>query len=420
MKITTDNQSRPGLPSSYAAPTAAVQRPQLALTSRRLCHVLCLDDFEAAARKHLPRPIFSYIAGAAETHRSLHDNRLAFDEFAFVPRVLIDVSKRSQQTSLFGRTYSTPFGIAPLGISALSAYRGDMVLARAALAAHIPMIMSGSSLIPMEDVAKTGKSIWFQAYLPGDVPQITALIERITRAGFETLVVTVDSQVAGNRENDIRAGFSTPLRPTVRLAWDGITHPRWLFNTFLRTLLRHGVPHFENNYATRGPPIISPSILRDYSDRGHLNWQHFEMIRRLWKGRLVIKGILDTADARIAMNAGADGIIVSNHGGRQLDGAVSALRVLPDIVAACPDVPIMMDGGVRRGTDVLKALALGAKFVFVGRPFGFAAAIGGEVGVSHAIRLLSDEIHRDMALLGITSLAEHTPSRIVLIKSDRR
>ena len=190
---------------------------------------------------------------------------------------------------------ASPFGIAPLGISALSAYRGDIVLARAALAAHIPMIMSGSSLIPMEDVAKEAKTDLVSGLPSGDVPRITALIERIARAGFETLVVTVDSQVAGNRENNIRAGFSLPLRPTVRLAWDGITHPRWLFNTFFRTLLRHGMPHFENNYATRGPPIMSPSILRDYSDRGHLNWQHFEMIRRLWKGRLVIKGILDTA-----------------------------------------------------------------------------------------------------------------------------
>ncbi len=233
-------------------------------------------------------------------------------------------------------------------------------------------------------------------------------------------MITVDSQVAGNRENNVRAGFSTPLRPTIRLAWDGITHPRWLFGTFLRTLLRHGMPHFENNDATRGPPIMSPSVVRDYSDRGHLNWQHFEMIRRSWKGRLVIKGILDTRDARIARDAGAEGIIVSNHGGRQLDGAVSPLRVLPDVVAACPDIPIMMDSGVRRGTDVFKALALGAKFVFVGRPFGFAAAIGGEAGVRHAIRLLSDEVHRNMALLGITSLAELTPDRLVRLKGVAR
>lgn len=385
---------------------------------RRIAGNLCLEDFERAARRFLPRPIFEYIAGGAETNRSLEDNRLVFDEFGFVPRVLIDVSKRSQQTSLLGRTYAAPFGIAPMGISALFAYRGDLVLAKAATASNVPMIMSGSSLIPLEQVATEGPAEWFQAYLPGDVPRITALIERVARARFEILVITVDCQVAGNRENNIRAGFSTPLRPSARLAWDGVTHPRWLFGTFLRTLLRHGMPHFENNDATRGPPIVSPNILRDYSDRGHLNWQHLELVRRLWKGRLVIKGILDAQDARIARETGAEGVIVSNHGGRQLDGAISPLRVLPSIVAACPDIPVMMDGGVRRGTDILKALALGARFVFVGRPFGYAAAIGGQEGVMHAIRLLSGEVYRDMALLGITTLAELGSHHLLRLKDS--
>ena len=384
--------------------------------AKQLRDVLSLDDFETAARNHLPRPIFGYVAGAVETDWSLHDNRAAFAEFGFLPRVLVDVSKRSQQTTVFGHTYATPFGISPIGISALYAYRGDIVLASAAAAANIPMIMSSSSLIRLEDVATESKSAWFQAYLPGDVPDITALIDRVAQAGFETLVVTVDSQVAGNRENNIRTGFSTPLRPSLRLAWDGMTHPRWLFGTLLRTLVRHGMPHFENNYARRGPPIISPHVLRDYSDRGHLNWDHFRLIRRLWKGPLVIKGILDKADAITAREAGADGIIVSNHGGRQLDGAVAALRVLPGIAAACPEIPVMIDGGVRRGTDVLKALALGAKCVFVGRPFGYAAAVAGAVGVSHAIGLLSAEVDRDMAMLGIPDLRELGPGRLMRVK----
>ncbi|TMH17135.1 MAG: alpha-hydroxy-acid oxidizing protein [Betaproteobacteria bacterium] len=384
--------------------------------AKQLRGVLSLDDFEAAARKHLPRPIFGYVAGAVETDWSLHDNRAAFAEFGFLPRMLVDVSKRSQQTTLFGKTYASPFGISPIGISALYAYRGDIVLATAAAAANIPMIMSSSSLIRLEDVVRESKSAWFQAYLPGDVPDITALIDRVAQAGFETLVVTVDSQVSGNRENNIRTGFSTPLRPSLRLAWDGMTHPRWLFGTLLRTLLRHGMPHFENNYARRGPPIISPHVLRDYSDRGHLNWDHFRLIRRLWKGPLVIKGILDKADAVASREAGADGIIVSNHGGRQLDGAVAALRVLPGIAAACPEIPVMIDGGVRRGTDVLKALALGAKCVFAGRPFGYAAAVAGAAGVSHAIGLLSAEVDRDMAMLGIPDLRELGPGRLMRVK----
>ena len=384
--------------------------------AKRLRDVLSLDDFETAAKRHLPRPIFGYVAGAVETDWSLHDNRAAFAEFGLLPRMLVDVSKRSQQTTLFGKKYAAPFGISPLGISALYAYRGDIVLATAAEAANIPMIMSSSSLIRLEDVATESKSAWFQAYLPGDVPDITALIDRVARAGFETLVVTVDSQVAGNRENNIRTGFSTPLRPSLRLAWDGMTHPRWLFGTLLRTLLRHGMPHFENNYARRGAPIISPNVLRDYSDRGHLTWEHFRLIRRLWKGPLVIKGILDKADAVASRDAGADGIIVSNHGGRQLDGAVAALRVLPGIAAACPEIPVMIDGGVRRGTDVLKALALGAKCVFVGRPFGYAAAVAGAAGVSHAIGLLSAEVDRDMAMLGIPDLRALGPGQLMRVK----
>jgi L-lactate dehydrogenase (cytochrome) len=383
---------------------------------KRLRHLLSLDDFESAARKHLPRPIFGYVAGAAETDWSLADNREAFRELGFVPRVLVDVSKRSTSTRLFGRAYAAPFGIAPLGIAALYAYRGDLVLAAAAAAQNVPMIMSASSLIPLEEVARQGREAWFQAYLPGDVPQITALVARIAKAGFETMVVTLDSQVAGNRENNVRAGFSTPLRPTVRLAFDGITHPRWLIGTALRTLLTHGMPHFENNYATRGAPILSPNVLRDYSDRGHMTWEHFALVRRQWKGTLIVKGVLDEDDARTARGAGADGIIVSNHGGRQLDGAVSALRVLPGIVAACPDIPVMMDGGIRRGTDVLKALALGAKFVFVGRPFAYAAAIGGEAGVRHAIGLLAAEVSRDMAILGIVDLADVGPARLFRVR----
>ncbi len=406
----THDAAHPAAPADTLAP-AGLARP----SPKRLRRLLCLDDFEPAAERHLPRPIFGYVAGAAETNASLEDNRAAFAEYGFLPRVLIDVSKRSQEVSLFGRTYAAPFGIAPMGISALIAYRGDLVLARAASALNVPMIMSGSSLIRLEDVAAQCPGTWFQAYLPGDVPRITALVERIARAGFETLVITVDCQVAGNRENNVRAGFSTPLRPTLRLAWDGITHPRWLFGTFLRTLVRHGMPHFENNYATRGAPILSPSVVRDYSDRGHLTWNHFELIRRMWTGRLVVKGVLDKDDARIAREAGAEGIIVSNHGGRQLDGAVSPLRVLPDIVAACPDIPIMMDCGVRRGTDVLKALSLGAKFVFVGRPYAYAAAIGGEAAVCHAIELLRDEVSRDMAMLGATSIADLGPRWLVRI-----
>ncbi len=373
---------------------------------RNLAPILSLDDFERAARRHLPRPVFAYVSGGVEDNLSLRDNRAAFEELGFIPRVLVDVSQRSTAATLFGRGYSMPFGIAPMGISALSAYRGDIVLARGARAANIPMIMSGSSLIRLEEVCTEYPGAWFQAYLPGAQDRILALIDRVERAGFETLVITVDVAVLSNRENNIRAGFSTPLRPSIRLAWDGMQRPDWLFNTALRTLLRHGIPHFENSFAERGAPIIAKNVDRDFTEKDHLDWDHLDLIRKRWKGTLVVKGIMNPADARIARGHGVDGIIVSNHGGRQLESTVSPLRVLPAMVAEAGGMTVMMDSGIRRGTDVLKALALGAKFVFVGRPFNYAASIAGEQGVAHAVGILGGELSRSMAQLGINSVAE--------------
>ncbi|HEY8101656.1 MAG TPA: alpha-hydroxy acid oxidase [Burkholderiaceae bacterium] len=373
---------------------------------RCLRDVLSLNDFSLKAQRHLPRPIFGYIAGAAEDNQSLRDNDSVFEEWGFVTRVLVDSSQRSQQTELMGKTYSAPFGIAPMGISALSAYRGDIVLARAAQAANVPAILSATSLIPLEEVIAAAPDTWFQAYLPGDPNRIDALIERVANAGFKCLVITVDIPVAANRENNVKTGFSTPLKPNLRLAYDGITHPKWLFSTFLRTLVRHGMPHFENSFAHRGAPIVSPNVARDFTARDTLNWTHLAQIRRQWKGKLIVKGILSVADAVIARDHGVDGIILSNHGGRQLDGAISPMRILSQVVDAVDGLPVMIDSGFRRGSDVLKALALGARFVFVGRPFNYAAAVGGQAGVEHAIDLLSAEIDRNMAMLGVLNCTD--------------
>ena len=376
----------------------------------KLKDLLSLEDFEDAARRVLPRPIFGYAAGSVETGASLRANLAAWDDVAFVPRMLVDTTARTQKAVLFGRTYDAPFGIAPMGGTSMAAYEGDLVLARAAGEANIPMVMSGAALTPLEQVRSAGATSWFQAYIPGDDETINRLVDRVERAGYDTLVVTCDVQVASNREHYIRTGFHTPLRPTLRLAWDSAVRPRWLFGMLLKTLLTRGMPHFEN----MGPrvPLISRIGKRDPGRRDRLSWRHIEGIRRRWRGKLVLKGILDPADARRARELGIDGVIVSNHGGRQLDGAVAPLRVLPAIAAEAGGMTVMMDSGVRRGTHVLKALALGASFVFVGRPFFYAAAVGGRPGVAHAIRLLRDEIDRDMALLGITTLSEATRDRI--------
>lgn len=395
--------------ASHSAPSSTAGRR----VPRRLHKVVSLDDFEAAARSHLPAPIFAYISGGCETNRSLAANREAFAEHEWITRVFTNTSSRSLETSLLGQRYAAPFGIAPMGISALSAYRGDLVQAQAAAAANLPSILSGTSLIRMEEVIAANAAAWFQAYVPGEPERILALLDRVERAGFGTLVVTADVPVSGNRENNIRAGFSTPLRPSLRLAWDGITHPRWLLGTALRTLARHGMPHFENSQATRGAPILSSNVLRDLGARDHLDWNHLALIRRRWTGKLVVKGILAPEDAMRVRDAGADGLIVSNHGGRQLDGAIAPLRALPAIVQALgPDYPVMIDSGFRRGGDVLMALTLGAKFVFVGRPFNYAGAVAGQAGIAHAIGILASEIARNMALLGVCRLEDVGPQML--------
>jgi L-lactate dehydrogenase (cytochrome) len=380
--------------------------------SRRLRRCYALDDFEVETRRNLPRLIHGFIAGGAETEAGIRDNRAAFQDYAFVPRTLVNVKGRSQRTSLFGRDWAAPFGIAPMGAASLCGYRADIALARAAATAGVPMVLSAASLIALEDVRRAGRTAWYQLYIPGDVQRIAPVLDRAGAAGFDTIVVTADVPVAANRENNLRNGFRLPIVPTPQVMADCAVHPSWLFGTLIRTLLHHGMPHFENMDAVRGPPIFSKSQTRNVAGRDALTWDHIALIRKRWPGALVVKGILSREDARIAREAGVDGIILSNHGGRQLDGAIAPVRVLPEIVADSGQMSVMLDGGVRRGSDILKALALGACFVFIGRPMLFAAALAGESGVSHAIGLLMAEIDRNLALLGLQDIADLKPNHV--------
>ncbi len=370
--------------------------------------ILSLGDFEPAARSRLPRSIFGFVAGGAEEERSLRANREAFGAYAFRPRVLVDVSNRSQQTSLFGTRCAMPVGIAPMGAAGLCRFEADLALARSAGAAGVPFVLSAASTVPLERVIREAPGTWYQAYIPSNRERIGRLLDRLRRAGYEVLVITLDVPVAANRENNLRNGFSMPPRLNLQLSLDGLTHPRWLAGTLARTLLRSGMPRFENLAAERGGWLIAETSEAYRSGRDALSWSDIAWIRSEWKGRLVLKGILSATDARKASEAGVDGIIVSNHGGRQLDGAIAPLRALPAVAAAAGDAVVMMDGGVRRGTDVLIALALGAKFVFVGRPMLFAASLAGEAGVAHALGVLRQEIDRDLALLGCPDISAVT------------
>ncbi|MEG3135996.1 alpha-hydroxy acid oxidase [Rouxiella sp. T17] len=372
---------------------------------RHLRDLLALQDFERHARRRLPNMIYQYVAGGVETGRGIQGNYEAYQQYAFVPRMFRDVSGRSQRVELFGHTYNHPFGIAPLGGASFVAYRADISLAKAARAMNTPMILSASSLIRLEDVYDANPNAWFQAYLAGDQPRIDRLVERVANAGFKTLVVTGDTPMLGNREHNTRSGFSMPIKLTPKVCLQSAMNPRWLLGTVAQTFLRHGAPHFENTDAERGPPMMSSKV-RNTQARDQLSWKHVEAIRKKWKGNLVVKGLMSPEDTFIARDLGVDAVILSNHGGRQLDYTVPPLHTLPEIAAKKGNMKVIIDSGIRRGTDVMKAMALGADFTFLGRPFLYGAVIGGQAGVEHAMHILRDEIDRDLALIGVRSPAE--------------
>src|SRR6266403_4101332 len=244
--------------TATTTPPPAIVKREASAVPRALRRYLSLDDFEITARRRLPKMLYGYNSGATETDAALRDNRRAFEEYGFVPRVLKDVSNRDQTTTLFGKTYAAPFGIPPMGSAALCAYRGDIVLARAGAAMNVPTVLSASSLIRLEDVQRANPNAWYQAYLAGEPSRIEPLVDRVADAGYDTFVVTADVPVPPNRENNIRNGFQVPIAITPRVAWDTVTHPHWLFGTWTRTLLNHGMPHFENMDAMRGPPVLKP------------------------------------------------------------------------------------------------------------------------------------------------------------------
>lgn len=378
----------------------------------KLSAILDLDDFDRAAKARLPRAIYGYVAHGSETETSLRTNRAVFDQWRFVTRNLVGVTDRSQSITLFGTHYSSPFGIAPMGGSGLVAYQGHTVMARAAAEANIPFILSANSVIPMEEVAQANPGAWFAAYQSPNRDAIRGMVIRVARAGIPVLVLTTDVPVGSNREADARAGFGFPIRPNLRLSWDVATHPRWAVGVLGRTFARRGYPHIVNLEPDGGPGLFSTRV-KGIAAHEELNWDHVRLMRDLWQGPFVLKGLLSPADVTKARQCGIDGVIISNHGGRQLDYAATPMQVLRDAVAEAGGMTVMIDSGFRRGTDIMKALALGARAVFVGRPFLFAAVCAAEDGVRHAISLLNEEVDKDMALLGLRQISQMRPELLI-------
>jgi isopentenyl diphosphate isomerase/L-lactate dehydrogenase-like FMN-dependent dehydrogenase len=360
---------------------------------------LNIDDLRRIARRRLPRVVYDYLEGGAEDHLTLRANREAFESIRFAPRTLVDVSKRSQKVTLFGRVYESAFGIAPIGAAGLFWREADIALARAARSANLPFVLSTHSFVPLERLAwESGGPPWFQLYMPRERDAARTLVRRALHAGCEALVLTTDVPVGGNREYNQRNGFNLPLRLAPRLVMDVLRHPRWTFGVFAPAWLARDNPMRLEEWGTR---------------RDHLAWQDFDWLRDAWPRKLLVKGILGVEDAQLAAEHGADGIFVSNHGGRQLDGVTSPMEVLAPIAAAVGDrLAILVDSGFRRGADVVKALALGADMVFLGRAVVYGAAAGGENGVRHAIQLLRGEVDRALALLGCPSTEELGPQYV--------
>ena len=372
-----------------------------------------IEDLHRMAKRKLPRIIFDYIEGGVEDERGLARNEAAFNKHRLLPRYLVDVSKRDQSATVFGRTYSSPFGISPTGGVGLYRREGEVMLAEAAAAANIPYIMSGGSNASMEEAARVApNNVWFQLYAAKDGNITDALIGRARDNGLEALVLTVDVPVHPKRERNYRNGFSRirgggvleslKLKPSVLL--EAMTHPAWVIE-YVRLggapTLGNWAPHAGNGASTSD--VIE--FGRGQTPASAQTWRDLERYRRLFPRAIVVKGILNPADAVRAAEIGVDGIIVSNHGGRQLDQAPASLEALPAIKAAVGDkVTLMLDSGVRRGADILIALCLGAQFVFFGRPTLYGAIVGGVPGVNKVVDIFRSEIDLVMGQIGCPSL----------------
>ncbi len=387
-------------------------------SGRDFRRALSIEELRRVARRRVPHFAFEYIESGAEDELTLRWNRAAFEQLRFVPRTLVDTTARRQCTTLLGRDSFAPLVIAPTAMNGMLHRRGDVALARAAAAAGVPSCLSTFSNVRLEELAgEVDGRLWMQLYLLGDRAIARDIIGRADQAGYEALVLTTDANVFGFREWD-RRNYRSPGRLTPRNLLDAARHPRWL----LDVMLPGGFPRFENvmdflppeaRSARAGVAHLPRLLLPD------VTWDDVEWLRRAWPRKLLLKGILDVADARRAVELGCDGIVLSNHGGRQLDGCISPLEALPDVKAAVgASAAVLVDSGFRRGADVVKALALGADAVMVGAAMLYGLAAGGEAGVRHALDLLTGEIDRILGQLGCNSLEELGPHLLARVRTS--
>lgn len=377
-----------------------------------ISRALNVADLREVARRRLPRFVFEYVDGGAEDEVTLRGNRAAFERLRLLPRTLIDTAARHQRTQILAAEAPAPMVIAPTGFNGMLYPQGDLALARVAARRGIPFTLSTVSTVRLEDVAKSaGGRLWMQLYVMKDRAIARDIMQRAAASAYEALVFTTDANVFGNREWDQR-GYRAPGKPTLRTVLDTLRHPRW----FSGVMLRHGMPRFRNLESFLPPGAATAlggsTVIPKLFD-ATLSWDDITWIRQQWRGKLLVKGVLTAADAERAASLGCDGIVISNHGGRQLDSCVAPIDVLPEIVAAVGGrLAVLLDSGVRRGTDIAKALALGAQAVMIGRPTLYGLAAGGEAGVERALSILTTEFDRVLGQLGCNSVADLTPQHV--------
>ncbi|TGV80437.1 alpha-hydroxy-acid oxidizing protein [Mesorhizobium sp. M00.F.Ca.ET.149.01.1.1] len=376
----------------------------------RLDRLVSVEDFRQLARRRLPRSVFEFVDGGAGQELTLRDNRAGFERIRLLPRVLTDVSRPDLPTTLWSKTDPTPLVISPMGSCALVRPGADIAIAKAAAARGIPYTLSTMATTGIERMARAVQGpLWFQLYVLKDFDFNRRLVRQAQEFGYSALVITVDLQAGGKREKDLRNGISIPLRPSLRHMIEGIAHPDWSFR-----LLRGGLPQFENVRFYLGDTSAGLTIAARVGRSLHagFDWNDFRTIRDWWKGSLIVKGVLHPGDAARLIAEGADGIWVSNHGGRQLDGAISSIDAFGAVHAAVGgQAPILIDSGIRTGMDVIKAKARGATASAVGRAALFGA-VNGQAGVERVLDILLDEIGTGLKLSGMPSFQEIGPDLI--------
>jgi (S)-mandelate dehydrogenase len=368
-----------------------------------------VEDYRILAQRRLPKMIFDYLEGGADDEVGMKHNREVFERYRLMPRRLVDVSKRDTSIELFGRRQAAPFIIGPTGLNDALWPKGDILLARAAEKAGIPFVLSTASSASIEEVAAASKGdLWFQLYI-AQRKLAEEMVRRAEAASYSTLMLTADVAVNGNRERDLRNNFGLPVRYTPRLIYDGVTHPRWSLGFLL-----NGMPQLGNFVTADSSNVEMQATVMHRQMDASFSWDDFKWLRKLWPRELLVKGIIRPDDAERCVAVGADGVILSNHGGRQLDAAVSPFDVLAESRARI-SAPILIDSGYRRGTDIVKALALGANAVLLGRATLYGLAAAGEAGVDHVLRLLNDEVDKTLALIGCASASQLSPDYVMAV-----